>query len=133
MLKIKTELATQKGKPLDQMIEKEIFRRQGKIAFRGLGKRRSVFLTKYLEATARQKRSSHTRRKRCFFAGLEVIQNARSGDLVMNKETQYGMSYEYHGLTPEGIVVTVHIREEMEGKDKKLFLISTFEGKKMGG
>ena len=64
---------------------------------------------------------------------MEVVQNARSGDLVMSKETHYGMSYEYQGITPKGIVVTVHVREEIDGKDKKLFLISTFEGKKTGG
>lgn len=125
MLKLKTALATQKGKLLDHVIEKEILRREGKIAFRGLGKRRPVFLTKYLEAN--ENRIDKNRRKQKFFAGLELLKRAQLEDMTDKiKEPTGELSFEFKGIAPNEELVGVHIREVMERKDKKLYLISTF-------
>ena len=42
------------------------------------------------------------------------------------KEPTGELSFEFKGITPSGEVVGVHIRQEIEGKDKKLYLVSTF-------
>ncbi|GEM_PF-2268920 len=124
MLKLKTEIATQKGKSLDDLINQKIEQIEGRINFNGLGKKRTVFLDRYLAIT--NDRNDRTRRKRRFFVGLELIAKVRKKDLTDQKRDQMGISNEFKGITSKGIVVTIHIREQKEGKDKKLFLISTF-------
>ena len=61
MIKLKTAISTRRGKFLDREIGTKILKAKGKIIFAGLGNRRPVFLTKYLEAT--NNRRDKTRRK----------------------------------------------------------------------
>ncbi len=79
---------------------------------------------KYLEV--QKNRRGKTRRKQSFFAGIELITKVSATDLTTKQKTQNGMSYGYRGATPKGVIVNVHIREELDGKDRKLFFISTF-------
>ncbi|KMP11498.1 hypothetical protein UZ36_04160 [Candidatus Nitromaritima sp. SCGC AAA799-C22] len=87
--------------------------------------RRPVFLIKYLEAT--HGRRDQTRRRQRFLAGVELLRRAKIEDITDQiKEPTGEPAFEFKGITPKGEVIGVHIREEIEGKDKKLYLISTF-------
>ncbi len=44
----------------------------------------------------------------------------------MEKRIDGKICYEFIGETPSGEIFGVHIREEYQGKDRKLYLISTF-------
>ncbi len=62
-----------------------------------------------------------------FFAGVELLRKAKAHDMTDKiKEPAGDPSFEFKGITPDGILVGIHIREEIEGSDKKLYLISTF-------
>jgi hypothetical protein len=51
----------------------------------------------------------------------------RKAKCFNNKRKVKGCNeYEFKGITPCGVEIGVHIREEKEEKDSKLFLISTF-------
>jgi hypothetical protein len=62
---------------------------------------------------------------RLFFVGMDLIKTAK--DYTQKIENGV-ISYELRKYTG-GKSLVVHIREEMVLKDRKLFLISTFESK----
>lgn len=123
IVKLKTEFSPRKGKALEKEIN-EIISRKGKVAFWGLGNKRPIFLNKYLETT---KRHDKNRRRQKFISALELLSRVKKKHMTDKiKEPTGRYSYEFKGITPSGKLVGVHIREEIERKDKKLYLISTF-------
>ena len=123
MLKLKTEISVKTGIALNCEIESYIQAKK-KLPCKGLN-RRPIFLDKYLEAT--KGRIDKTRRRQKFWPGLELIRRAKPEDMSNRiKEPTGELSFEFIGETPSGELVGVHIREVVEGKDKKLYLISTF-------
>ncbi len=125
MINLKTEISTRRGKSLDCEIQKKIRNLKGKKIFRGLGKSRPVFLAKYLETT--NNRRDKTRRKQLFFIALELLKKAKKGDITNRfKEPTGENSFEIEGVTSSGLLVRAHIREVVEKKNRKLYLISTF-------
>ncbi|MGR3218426.1 MAG: hypothetical protein ACUZ8H_01230 [Candidatus Anammoxibacter sp.] len=122
IVQLKTEASRKQGTSLRREIE-ECISRKKKVFCKGLNKR-PVFLIKYLEAT--NNRRDKTRRRQLFFAGLKLIVKVKKTDLISKQKTQLGISCGFKGITPNGVIVNVHIREESTVKDKKLFLVSTF-------
>jgi hypothetical protein len=88
-------------------------------------KGRKVYLTKYTEATIRQK--DVTRRLRSFFVAIDIIKHSHE----KIQRTHKGLvEYDIIGHTQTNEVIHAHIREEKDGHhNKKLFLISSFEAK----
>lgn len=124
MINLKTKISMRKGKFLDKLIEEKIQSLKGKVIFKGLGKMRPVFLEIYMDAMNRR---DGTRRKQKFFAGLELLKKVSKEDMTDSPREPNGeFAFEFKGMTFEGILVGVHIREIIERKDKKLYLISTF-------
>ena len=123
MLKLKTDISIKRGDPLQKEIKAEIQRRP--IITCKVLNRRGVVLAKYLEAT--HGRIDKTRRRQKFWAGLELVHKATEENITNQiREPMGDTAFEFKGVTPSGKIVTVHIREEVEGKDRKLYLISTF-------
>ena len=123
MLKLKTEISVKKGDSLQKEIKTEIQRRPI-VTCKALN-RRGVVLAKYLDAT--HGRIDKTRRRQKFWAGVELLRKATAEDITNHITEPMGdIAFEFKGITPSGKIVAVHIREEIEGKDKKLYLISTF-------
>ena len=123
ILELKKEISVKAGIVLNCEIESYIQEKK-KIPCKGLN-RRPIFLDKYLEAT--KGRIDKTRRRQKFWPGLELIRRAKLEDMTNKmKEPTGETSFEFKGITPGGESVGVHIREILEGKDKKLYLISTF-------
>jgi|GEM_PF-4534293 len=72
-----------------------------------------------------------TKRRRNFFPALELIRIANAKDITYQSlDKKDSLSIEIKGQTNKGVLVGVHIREEREGKDRKLYLISTFKNEK---
>jgi len=123
MIKLKKEISIKQGNALNRDI-KEYIQRRPKVMCNGLNGR-PVFLTKYLEATHR--RMDRTRRRQRFFVGLDLLRKVKTDDITDKiKEPTGEPSFEFKGITPSGEIVGVHVREEIEGKNRKLYLISTF-------
>ena len=122
MINLKTDISSKRGNGLTGGIRKFI-QQKPRIISPGLN-RRAVLLTKYVEAS--KNRRNRTLRRQRFFCGVELLRKATKSDLICTRETQSGMSYEFKGTTPSGEEITIHIREEIKGKDKLLYLISTF-------
>jgi len=124
MINLKTKISMRKGKSLDKSIQEKIETLKGKIIFKGFGQKRPLFLTKYLEAINRR---DGTRRKQKFFAALELLRKVSKHDMTNCFKCLNGeISFEFKGITSDDILVGVHIREILERKDRKLYLISTF-------
>ncbi len=123
IIKLRTEVSAKKGDPLHREI-KAYIQKKPMVPCKGLN-RRLVFLTKYIDAT--HGRPDKTRRRQRFFAGVELLRRAKLEDMTDQiKEPTGEPAFEFKGITSNGEVVGVHVREEVEGKDKKLYLISTF-------
>ena len=123
MLKLKTEISPKCGDALYRDI-KVYIQKKPTIICKGLNRRR-VLLIKYLDAT--HGRIDKTRRRQKFRAGVELIQKATATDMTNQIiEPSGDRAFEFKGTTPSGKIVTVHIREEIEDKDRRLYLISTF-------
>ena len=123
MLKLKTEISIKTGVALNREIESYVQEKK-KVPCKGLN-RRPIFLDKYLEAT--KGRTDQTRRRQKFWPGLELLRRAKPEDLTDRmKEPTGETSFEFKGISPGGELVGVHIREVVDGKNKKLYLISTF-------
>lgn len=90
-----------------------------------LWKKRFVFLDKYLSAT--QGKPDRTSRMRLFFAGIELIKSAKT---YKSRDENGLLSYKLRSPISDKAALVVHIREESLLKDKRLFLISTFESRK---
>lgn len=89
------------------------------------GNKRPVFLNKYLESTL--DRTDGTFRMRYFAPALDLLKWAQANDIIKHSDTEY----EILGICPNWYITAVHVREEIEQKDRKLYLISTFgKGKK---
>lgn len=58
---------------------------------------------------------------------VELLRRAKIEDITDQiKEPSGETAYELKGITPKGEIIGVHIREEIEAKDRRLYLISTF-------
>jgi hypothetical protein len=57
---------------------------------------------------------------------IELIKRATEDDITSKQKEQFGIGYSLKGLLLNGMILNVHIREESDNKDKRLFLISTF-------
>lgn len=124
MILLKKEVSLKTGASLNREI-KELIKRKKRIICKALNKR-PVFLDKYLDAV--NNRRDRTHRKKRFIPAIELIAQVVENDLISKKKTHNGFSYGFKGITPHGIMVNIHIREEIEKgkKDKRLFLITTF-------
>ncbi|MCR4290937.1 MAG: hypothetical protein NUV86_11840 [Candidatus Scalindua sp.] len=58
---------------------------------------------------------------------MELLRRVKKNDIT-NKfiESSGETAFEFKGITPDGVLVGVHISEILERKDRKLYLISTF-------
>jgi hypothetical protein len=64
---------------------------------------------------------------RYFAPAIELLKWAQESNIIKHSETEY----EILGSCPNTDIFAAHIREEIEQKDRKLYLISTFgKGKK---
>jgi hypothetical protein len=115
------KIQNKKASEITEIVQKFILSQKRVFCF-FLGKKRPVFLEKYLDAT--QNKTDRTLRLRLFFLWLELI---KSADSYTQKNEKWGISYELRRRISEKDTLVVHIREELEQKDKKLFLISTYE------
>jgi hypothetical protein len=84
--------------------------------------KRKVFLDKLPKVIIKRKGCKD--RLRCFFVGVDLIQNSKKySKRYKNKKAEF----EIVGFSNEGKKVFAHIREEKDiQKNKRLFLISTF-------
>lgn len=86
---------------------------------------RSIFLDELPEAIL--KRKDAKMRIECFFVGIDIAKNSH---YWTKKIIDGNPCIEIMGKSKEGFDVFIHIREKVEKKDKKLFLISTYYAKK---
>ena len=118
------EILNLKSKALSNRIQRYIDSHK-KVICKWLN-RRPIFIDEYLFFTESRKSSDKNHRKQSFFAWIDLIKKVTKEDLT-NKREQWGkMNYEFKWLTPRGNLVSVHIVEFSNGKDKKLKLMSTF-------
>lgn len=91
------------------------------VVCKALGNRK-VFLSELPDAIT--KRHDSTRRLKCFVVGLDILR--RSHDVELKTKNRKN-EYEIIGLADGGEKVFIHLKEETrQGKDKKLYLVSTF-------
>ena len=84
-------------------------------------KRRKVYTEKYIEATIPRKDS--TKRMRAFFVALDIVKKSHiMKERVFKKQREY----EFVGFDCSGTEIRVHLREETQGNNKKLYVISSF-------
>lgn len=100
---------------LEKMIRDYVYKHQKIITF-CFGKKRPLYLTKYIEAT--KNRSDATKRLQLFKKILIDIGTATPEMVNKKSATEYEIQFPLYAA---------HIREEIVQKDKILFLISTFE------
>lgn len=62
-----------------------------------------------------------------YFAAMELLKVSTEHNV---KHIDGKLCYEFRGETLGGEIFGVHIREEYSGKDRKLYLISTFSEQK---
>ena len=124
MLAIQTNPSKNPRSKMTQDIKLHISKNSKVMTF-CFGNKRPVFLSKYLESTVN--RADGTHRMRYFAPAIELLRNALESDIIKYSETEY----EILGSCPNTDIIAVHIREEIEQKDRRLYLISTFgKGKK---
>ncbi len=123
MLKLKTGISIKHNIALNRDI-KEYIQKKPMVPCKALNKR-PVFLNKYLKAS--QGRRDQTRRRQRFMSAVELLRQAKTEDITDQiKEPGGETAYELKEITPKGEIIGVHIREEIEAKDRRLYLISTF-------
>lgn len=122
---ISSTISTRKGIILKKSIE-EYIRAHPKIVSFVFGKKRLIFLGKYIECT--ENRKDRNRRMQFFTAGIELLKskNISSYEKIIEKQKYIECTSE----TADGFLFAVHIREEIENGDRRLYLISTFERNK---
>ncbi len=113
-------LSTYKKSHLEKIIALYIAQNPKIVTF-CFGKKRPIFLSKYLEVN--RDRTDGTRRLRFFDAAIRYLKNAQPKDVSSYSSTEFEIIW----ITRSGEKFAMHIREESIQKDKKLFLISTFE------
>ena len=82
---------------------------------------RKIFLSKLPDAII--KRSNAKNRLQCFWVALDILKKSHSFIVSTKNE------YEIKGLSADGNIVFIHLREEKISKDKMMFLISTYHKK----
>lgn len=112
-------LSTYKKSVLEKKIRAYIEKNPKVVTF-CFGKKRPVFLTKYLEATLG--RIDVTRRLRLFDISIRDLKKALPQNVIQNSENEYAVH-----MDKTKVPYALHIREEIDRKDRKLYLISTFE------
>ena len=125
MTRVSSTISVRKGTPLKRSIE-EYIRSHPKIVSFGFGKKRLIFLTKYLECI--ENRKDRNRRMQFFTAGVELLRskNISSYEKIIEKQKCIECSSE----TADGYLFGLHVREEITDGDRRLYLISTFERSK---
>ncbi len=127
MRKINTESSLYNRTKLRSAIDEKC-RKTKKVLCRALNSR-PIFLDKYLECL--QWKKDQTNRMRLFFCALSLIKEATREDCTDYDKSIEGKScFELIGMTKDGVIFCVHIREEISGWNKKLYLISCFEKQK---
>ena len=111
-------LSTYKKSHLEQKISAYIIKNPKVITF-GFWKKRPIFLTKYLDANT--EKIDATRRLRLFSQFLKDIKTLSPEQIHQHTTTEFELIFTGY---------RAHIREEFLQKDRKLFLISTFEKEK---
>jgi hypothetical protein len=86
--------------------------------------RRRVFLSRFVEANNFRNKE----RLQTFFAALEIIQKSKLCKEVYDKSER--KCFRMLGMDVCGEIIEVHLREEMENKDRKLYFISSYPNKK---
>jgi len=84
--------------------------------------KRKVWLDKVIEAALT--RTSATARLQTFFVAIDILKRAPSCKPSVIKGKQ---CFEFIGRDCHGQKVTVHVREDKQGKDKFLMFISSFQ------
>jgi hypothetical protein len=95
--------------------------KQTKIITFFLGKKRAVFLSKYIDC--QDNRRDRSRRYSVFFPCIELLKTSTQDDIISYTQSEWEVLW----ICPNGTTCAAHIREDYIGKDKFLFLISTFE------
>jgi len=82
---------------------------------------RPVFLNKQPNAILMRKDAKN--RLECFSVAIDILKHAKQF-----KQRENGQNHEFSiiGLSKEKTHVTIHLREELDKKDRRLFLISVF-------
>ncbi len=83
--------------------------------------KRKVSLLKYYEAN--EKREDASIRFSSFIVGLDILRGSKKIRKVIKNKY---VCFEVQGYAKNNELVSIHLREEIYKKDKKLFLISTF-------
>lgn len=81
--------------------------------------KRKIYLDKFIECTINRKDAKQ--RLGLFEIGIDVIRNSSDINQYNDKE------YAFTGKMLDGKIIEVHIREEINQKDKQLKLISIFK------
>jgi hypothetical protein len=105
-------------------LEKEIdgfIQKYPKIISFCFGKKRPIFLDKYILANAT--RPDGTRRLQLFYEAIDRIKCANLKEIHRHSENEF----EILGTKKTGKEYAIHIREDILRKDRRLYLISTFE------
>lgn len=106
-----------------QFIKKQISKNiQSQKFIRNKLLKRKIFLTKFLEITLTRKDAK--KRLSLFDCGLDIIKNSHNVTQVLKRGKN---CYEIIGFNKKSECIVVHVREDIEEKDKKLFLISIFK------
>lgn len=82
-------------------------------------------LNRFLDAN--EQRKDAALRYQCFFIALDIAGHERK---ILTKFLDGKRCFEIYGKAKNGEVVRLHLREEVEQKDKVLYLISCFWKKK---
>ena len=122
MTRVSSLISARTGKALYTSIE-EYIRAHPKIISFGFQKKKCIFLSKYLECI--ENRPDRNRRMRFFTSGITLLQsrNIDSYEKILDKKKCIECTWE----TADWYLFGLHLREEVESWDKKLYLISTFE------
>lgn len=89
-------------------------------------KNRKVFLSKLPEVIVGRK-SSAKKRLSCFLVAMDILKHSKRYKIYSKNENEVTIQ----GLGNDGRIVEIHLREELDKKNKKLFFISCFPKKKL--
>lgn len=83
--------------------------------------RRKVFLDKLPEVII-QRKSSAKKRLACFGVAMDILRQTRKSSQNLKNTSEYSLE----GISQEGFLVEVHLREEIDKRDRKLYFVSCF-------
>ena len=84
-------------------------------------KNRKIFLSKLPNAIICRK-SSAKKRLTCFEVSINILKHAKKYNINSKNKHEYSI----RGKDRNGKIIEIHIREESDKKDKKLFFISCY-------